>query len=63
MTEIPEQIPETITMDEPLRLIIRAANQKYDDLKIDCNHAWSVLDLKRFLNQEYSFKPVCFPQI
>ena len=44
-------------MDE-INLTIKAPNQKYDDIKINCNRSWTILDLKKYLQTEYPSKPV-----
>ena len=45
-------------MMEEICLIIKAPNQKYDDLKINCQLSWTIHDLKTFLYKEYPSKPV-----
>lgn len=50
-------------MLEDICLVIKAANQKYDDVKVDCQLSWSILDLKNYLSINYPSKPViidCF---
>jgi len=43
-------------MDE-ISLIIKAPNQKYDDLTVKCQLSWTILDLKNYLCKEYPSKP------
>lgn len=38
-------------------LVIKAANQKYEDIKINCNMSWTVGDLKNHLSINYPSKP------
>ncbi|KAH9419427.1 response to unfolded protein [Dermatophagoides pteronyssinus] len=44
-------------MIEDICLVIKAANQKYDDVKVDCQLSWSILDLKNYLSINYPSKP------
>ncbi|KAI2798831.1 Homocysteine-responsive endoplasmic reticulum-resident ubiquitin-like domain member 2, partial [Blomia tropicalis] len=46
-----------LLMMEEICLIIKAPNQKYDDLKINCQLSWTIHDLKTFLYKEYPSKP------
>ncbi|OTF75071.1 hypothetical protein BLA29_008746, partial [Euroglyphus maynei] len=44
-------------MVEDVCLVIKAANQKYEDIKVDCKLSWSILDLKNHLSINYPSKP------
>lgn len=45
-------------MDVEIPLIIKASDQQFDDVKIQCNPEWTVLDLKNHLSVHYPSKPV-----
>lgn len=45
-------------MENNLCIVIKAPNQKYDDLKVKCEPTWTILDLKKHLSTEYPSKPV-----
>ncbi|KPM03993.1 hypothetical protein QR98_0024320 [Sarcoptes scabiei] len=44
-------------MDVEIPLIIKASDQQFDDVKIQCNPEWTVLDLKNHLSVHYPSKP------
>lgn len=47
------------TSTSNLKLIIKAANQRFDDFIIDyCRLEWSIKHLKEHLNQNYPKNPV-----
>ena len=46
---------------EKICLVIKAPNQKFEDLKINCDLSWTILKLKIYLLNEYPSKPVSFP--
>lgn len=45
-------------VDNPVTLVIRAPNQKYDDQTINCFQNWTVEKLKAHLSDVYPSKPV-----
>ena len=45
----------------PLTLIVKAANQKSPDFRIECESNWSIEDLKLHLSKNYPAKPVNIP--
>lgn len=48
-------------VDNPVTLVIRAPNQKYDDQTINCFQNWTVEKLKAHLSDVYPSKPVSLP--
>lgn len=50
-------------VDNPVTLVIRAPNQKYDDQTINCFQNWTVEKLKAHLSDVYPSKPVGLLQI
>lgn len=45
-------------VDNPVTLVIRAPNQKYNDQTINCYQNWTVEKLKAHLSDVYPSKPV-----
>lgn len=45
-------------VDNPVTLVIRAPNQKYNDQTINCFQNWTVEKLKAHLSDVYPSKPV-----
>lgn len=45
-------------VDNPVTLVIKAPNQKYDDQTINCYQNWTVEKLKAHLSDVYPSKPV-----
>lgn len=45
-------------MDNPVTLVIKAPNQKYDDQTINCFLDWTVEKLKTHISKVYPSKPV-----
>ena len=39
---------------------VKAASQSVSDMVIECKHNWTVWDLKLYLNEKHSLKPVSF---
>ncbi|XP_069469351.1 homocysteine-responsive endoplasmic reticulum-resident ubiquitin-like domain member 2 protein isoform X4 [Ambystoma mexicanum] len=48
---------DTSFIDSPVRLVIKAPSQKYDDQTIDCFLDWTVENLKHHLSKVYPSKP------
>ena len=44
--------------DSKVKLLIKAANQKYEDFPVECELNWTVKRLKAHLHQFYPTKPV-----
>ncbi|XP_068189149.1 homocysteine-responsive endoplasmic reticulum-resident ubiquitin-like domain member 2 protein [Antennarius striatus] len=44
-------------VDHPVRLVIRAPNQRYDDQTVNCQQDWTVEKLKAHLSDVYPSKP------
>ncbi|XP_073534336.1 homocysteine-responsive endoplasmic reticulum-resident ubiquitin-like domain member 2 protein isoform X6 [Phyllobates terribilis] len=49
---------EQAVMDNPVTLVIKAPNQKYDDQTINCFLEWTVEKLKSHLSKVYPSKPL-----
>lgn len=45
-------------MDTKIDLVIKAASQKIDDFKIECDLNWTVKQLKKYLSENYPTKPL-----
>jgi len=45
-------------MDMPIRLVIKAPNQRVEDQTVECMLEWTVRKLKRHLETVYPSKPV-----
>lgn len=41
-----------------LSILIKTPNQRYEDVKVDCNLSWTIFELKSYLSNEYPSKPV-----
>lgn len=51
-------VMDQAVVDNPVTLVIRAPNQKYDDQTINCYQNWTVEKLKAHLSDVYPSKPV-----
>lgn len=49
--------PKT-TSSTSVKLLIKASNQQYDDMTVDCDLLWTVKNLKAHLSWVYPSKPV-----
>lgn len=47
----------------PVTLIVKAANQQFEDQTIRCEISWTIERLKSYLSEVYPNKPVSRPRI
>jgi hypothetical protein len=45
-------------MENKVDLVIKAANQTFDDFKIECDLNWTVHKLKKYISENYPTKPI-----